>query len=277
MKPIKTHHKLLVVDIDGTLLNKAGTISMADSEALDRVRRAGIAVCLCTGRASMACAGILRQLRLDGYHIFFDGAVVMDPVRGNELYARSINKEMVREMVKVAHLDGVCFDLYSSTHYFIERETWASEIRRRFFGLVPTFADFNDLVERERIIKGTLLVRSPEERAKAGAFHRHFEGRLSFSFTTVPAYPGIDFINVLGLGVSKRNALEALLETLGISLAEVMAIGDGPNDIDLLSSVGLAIAMGNASDEVKAATAYVTLDVDHGGVAAAVNKYLLSA
>ncbi len=56
---------------------------------------------------------------------------------------------------------------------------------------------------------------------------------------------------------------------------EIMAIGDGANDISLLSSVGLAIAMGNASDEVKAVADYVTLDVDHSGVAAAVNKFLL--
>ena len=56
---------------------------------------------------------------------------------------------------------------------------------------------------------------------------------------------------------------------------EIMAIGDGANDISLLSSVGLAIAMGNAPDEVKAVADYVTLDVDHSGVAAAINKFLL--
>ena len=56
---------------------------------------------------------------------------------------------------------------------------------------------------------------------------------------------------------------------------EIMAIGDGANDISLLSSVGLAIAMGNAPDEVKAVADYVTLDVDHSGLAAAINKFLL--
>ncbi len=56
---------------------------------------------------------------------------------------------------------------------------------------------------------------------------------------------------------------------------EIMAIGDGANDISLLSSVGLAIAMGNAPDEVKAVADYVTLDVDHSGLAAAIEKFLL--
>ena len=62
---------------------------------------------------------------------------------------------------------------------------------------------------------------------------------------------------------------------LKIPLTEVIAIGDGPNDISLLSTAGLAVAMGNASAEVKAAADHVTLDIDHSGVAATVNKFLL--
>ena len=91
-----------------------------------------------------------------------------------------------------------------------------------------------------------------------------------------PAYPEVDFINVVAPGVSKGKALEALATFLGIPLSEVMAIGDGANDITLLSSAGLAIAMGNAPEELKAVADYVTLDGDHNGVAAAINKFLVS-
>jgi hypothetical protein len=58
-------------------------------------------------------------------------------------------------------------------------------------------------------------------------------------------------------------------------MSEIMAIGDEANDISLLSSAGLAIAMDNAPDEVKAVADYITLDVDHSGVAAAIEKFLL--
>ena len=74
---------------------------------------------------------------------------------------------------------------------------------------------------------------------------------------------------------SLLEALRALASHLGISLTEIIAIGDGVNDISLLSSAGLAIAMGDAPDEVKAVADYVTLDVDHSGLAAAINKFLL--
>ncbi len=62
---------------------------------------------------------------------------------------------------------------------------------------------------------------------------------------------------------------------LGVSLAEVVAVGDGTNDISLLSTAGFAVAMGNAQDEVKKVADYVTLDVEHSGLAAAINKFLL--
>ena len=66
-----------------------------------------------------------------------------------------------------------------------------------------------------------------------------------------------------------------MAEFLGIPLAEVVAIGDGTNDISLLSTAGLGIAMGNALDETKAVADYVTLDVAHHGLAAAVERFLL--
>jgi len=268
-------YKLLVVDIDGTLLGKNGTISAEDREALAKAGALGIPVSLSTGRAMQASRRFINQLSLDGYHIFFDGALVSNPKKGEEVYVQPISKELVRQAVEFAHLNEIDLEFYSTTRYFAERESWSTDIRRRFFGIEPTIVDFTDLWQQERIIKGTLTVTSPKEKAKAGSFCSQFKMSLNFSGTKSPAYPEIDFINVLAPGVSKGKALETLASHMGISMNEIMAIGDGANDISLLSSVGLAIAMGNAPSEVKSAADYITLDVDHGGVAAAIEKFLL--
>ena len=95
------------------------------------------------------------------------------------------------------------------------------------------------------------------------------------AWVTSPTCPGVDFINVVAPGVSKGKALKALISHLEITPAEVIAIGDGNNDLSLLSVAGLGVAMGNATDEAKAAADYITLDVEHGGVAAAIRKFLL--
>ena len=268
-------YKLLVIDIDGTLVGKDGAISAGDREALAKVRHSGIPVSLSTGRVPQACRGIISQLSLDGYHIFFDGALVSNPEQGAEVYVQPLDKVLVRQGIEFAHLNEVDLEFYSVNHYFAERETWATDIRRRFFGIQPTIGDFTNIWERERIIKGTLTVSSSEEKAKASSFCLQFESSLHFSWTKSPAYPEVDFVNIVAPEVSKGEALEALASYLGVSLAEVIAIGDGTNDISLLSRAGLAVAMDNAPDEVKAVANYITHDVDHSGLAAAINKFLL--
>jgi len=268
-------YKLLVLDIDGTLLDKNGVISAEDRNALARVCDLGLPVSLSTGRVVQACLGIISQLSLDSYHIFFDGALVSNPNHGKEIYIQPIDKKVVKQAVEFAHLNGINLEFYSADHYFVERETWASDIRRDFYHTPPTVVDISKLWRKERIIKGVLTLLSLEEKTRAEIFYLQFKDSLSFSWTKTPAYPEVDFINVLAPRVSKGEALRALASHLGISLTEIMAIGDGPNDISLLDSAGLAIAMGDAPDEVKAVADYVTLDVDHSGVAAAVNKFLL--
>ena len=268
-------YRLLVADIDGTLLDRNGAISAEDRSAVAKVGESGIQVALSTGRVTQSSLGVIKQLALDGYHIFFDGALVTNPENSHEVYVKPISKEWVRQTVEFAHLNEITLDFYSSTHYFIKRETWGSDIRRDFYRTPPTVVDVTKLWQTERIIKATLTVKSPEEKAKANSFYLHFKDSLSFSWTKTPAYPEVDFINVLAPDVSKGEALVALASFLGVPLTEVIAIGDGTNDISLLSKAGLAIAMADAPDELKAVADYVTLDVEHNGAAAAIKRFLL--
>jgi len=172
-------------------------------------------------------------------------------------------------------LNEINLEFHSATRFLIERETWSTELRRQFFLMTPTIVDFANLWQRERVVKGTMVIRSAEERAKVDSFCHHFRDSLHFSWTKAPAYPEVDFINVLSPGVSKGKALEALASHLEIPLTEVMAIGDGVNDVSMLTRAGLAVVMGSAPDEVKAVADYITLDVEHSGVAVAVKRFLL--
>lgn len=272
---INNRYKLLVVDIDGTLLGENGTISAQDKEAIARVSSAGIIVSLSTGRVLQACQRIINQLSLDGYHMFSDGALVTNPENSQEVYARPISQELVREIAEYTHEHEINLDFYSPTHYYTDRETWITDIRRRFFGIEPTITNLGKIWQQERIIKGTLVVSSAGERTKANAFRHHFRQRLSFSLTRTPAYPDVDFINVLARDVSKGKALQALTSYLELSPTDTIAIGDGENDLSLLATAGTGIAMGNAHQSLREIADYVTLDVEHSGVAAALDKFLL--
>jgi Cof subfamily protein (haloacid dehalogenase superfamily) len=266
-------YKLLVVDIDGTLLGRGRSISAENRRALDRARRSGVRVAISTGRAVLACTSVLEQLALDGYHIFFDGALVSD--LGSEVYARPLDRGVVGEAVEFARWLEIDLELYSAAHYFVERETWSTNAHRQFFGIEPSVVDFSGLWQRERIIKAGLASVDSGQVAKARQFSARFDGRLYFSIARSPAFPGVEFTNVVAPEVSKGKALEALALHLGVLLSEVMAVGDGTNDITLLDKAGLAVAMDNAPDEVKAVADHIAPDVDQNGLAAAVERFLL--
>jgi Cof subfamily protein (haloacid dehalogenase superfamily) len=271
---INQPYKLLVADIDGTLVNKHGKISAADRKALAGARNLGVTVALSTGRGLQASLSIINELSLDGYHMSFDGALVNCPARGEEIYVRPISKPMVKQMIEAARQFNLDLELFTVTHYFVERESWSTDAHLQFFDVYRTVVDFAEVWEKERIIKGGLVTTTPQEAARVSNFCQQLDHSLHFSLARTPAFPGVDFINILAPGVSKGKALEALASHLGISLAEVMAVGDGTNDMSLLTTAGLAIAMGNALDEIKAIADYITLDVDHSGLAAAINRFL---
>lgn len=266
---------LLVVDIDGTLVGKNGTVAAADRVALSEVRQSGISVSLSTGRVLKSCLSILRELSLDGYHILFNGALVTDSGHRAEIYARYIDPALVEKAIGSARELGLNLELYSVTDYFVESETWLSDIRRGFFGLEPVVGDFDGLWHREKIIKGCLVTASAKEAEQVRQFSSRFERCLSFTRSNTPAYPEITFVNIEAADVSKGEALGALASYLDVPLERVMAIGDDENDITMLSMAGLSVAMGNAPQAVKVAANYVTRDIEHGGVAAAVSRFLL--
>ncbi len=267
-------YKMIVVDIDGTLIGKNGRISDRDKEALARVNSSGVKVVLSTGRATMATRSVINELGLDGYHVFFDGALVSNPHNGEEVYVQPIVPALVRQVVEFARRHELNIGLFSASEYFIERESELARKRHKFFGIRPSISDYDGIWERERIVKGGMATSSPRELEKIRLLGDQFKGSLDVTWARTPAFPDVDFINIVASSVSKGKAVAALADYLGIPLAQVMAIGDGINDISLLTIAGLAVAMDNAPAEVKAVADYVTLHIEQSGVAAALEELL---
>lgn len=267
--------KLLVIDLDGTLIGKAGTIRADDFEAIDRAYRAGIKVALSTGRMPQACGIFFSRLRLKGLHIFYDGALVSGFPDGRIILKQGLKKKVVREIILEARLRKLYLELYTSEGYFIERKVKATLIHTKLLGLIPENRDLMELLnEQDDIIKAGSILLPGDNKESLEDFANHFEGRLRLTRASSPAFPDVVFINIVNSKVSKGVALEALASHLRIPLEEVVAIGDGENDIPLLTAAGLGIAMNNASRKVKEAAKAVTLSQEEGGVAFALKEFL---
>ena len=271
---MSANYDLLVVDMDGTIVDAHGKISEADKAAIATAQANGVRVALSTGRVVDACRKYIAELGLDGVHIFFDGALVYDLSRKEIIFSRPIKPQTLKAAVSFARQNIIYLELYTLDRYFVEEITWADKIHREFFGLHSTLANFDDIVGRETIIKCELMVHNDEEESKYQLFMDHFKGKLRGSIARTPAFPDVRFVNVVDPDVSKGSALEKLAGHFGVSLDKVMAIGDGTNDLPLLEKAGLKIAMGNARPELKSISDHVTLTVDQSGVAAAIKRFL---
>jgi len=266
--------KLLVLDIDGTLVGKAGTISQENKQALARAAHAGVIVSLCTGRSLTGCVPILKELSLNGYHTFYDGALVINPKTRHEVYAQELDVTDMRRAIEWSHVRGLDIELYSSTQYFAEHENWSTEIHRKYFNTLSTYVNYPAIVGRERIIKIGAVATDAVERQKINDFCREFRGTFNFSWVTSPVFPDVEFINIVSPQVSKGRAVAELANHLSIRKEEIIAVGDGKNDIAMFAAAGCGVAMRNSPVELKETADYITLDVEENGLAAAVERFL---
>jgi hypothetical protein len=269
-------YKLVVIDLDGTLVDRDGKIAEEDRDSVERLTRNFVTVSVCTGRILKTAAPFVESLKLRSPQILFDGALIYSFADQGTLYSVPLKPDVVQEAITYCRAHNAYLELYSRDVFFAERENWSDEIHRNFFRVEPTFVNFDGIWEREKLLKAELVVHSDEDARKAKLFSDHFQGRFNFSIARTPAYPDVEFLNIVDPGVSKGNALRFLASEMGVYPTEIIAIGDGTNDIPLLKEAGNAVAMGDAPDEVKQVCHYTTLDVEHHGVAAAINYFFPS-
>jgi hypothetical protein len=189
------------------------------------------------------------------------------------VYAMPLEQAVVRDAIDFSRQNDIYLELYSSEKFFAEESNWSDEIQRKFFRVEPTMVNFDDIWNKERLLKAEIVVHNEEEAAKNKLFQAQFGDRLRYSIARSPAYPNIDFINIVNPLVSKGVALGKLMQHFGYHKDEVIAIGDGLNDIPLLKAAGVSVAMGNAFPEVKETALYVTQDIEQHGVATAINFF----
>ena len=261
-------YKLLVIDIDGTLISQDGSIPTENRDAVTMVRDTGMQVSLSTGRSVQSSLHIINELGLDNHHIFFDGALVSRIELDEPVYIQNIDDEVVKELVEYGRSNDINLEFASVERYFSERETWSTDIKQRYFNIETTVGDLNGLWEREKIIRVDFVITEQGHETDARLLTDFFKDKLHFTQAYSPRFPDARFVNIIAPGISKGKSLEALASYLGITTEQVMAVGDWLNDITLLTSAGLGIAMGNAHDDLKKVADHITLDVEENGLAA---------
>lgn len=268
--------RLLVVDVDGTLIGASGEPTARIREAVGAAEEAGVRVALCTGRPLASVWPIVKSLKMRGAHIVFNGALVKDPEAVSLVLFRPLPKVPAREVVDYCRAEDLCLELYTDETHYVERDWEESRLHAISIRVTYELGDFDDLLARTEIVKAQIVTRGERARLSAQRLAAELGPALGFS-VAVPMYPcvGCECVNVVDPRVSKGQAVRALIAHYGLTPAEVVAAGDAPNDLPVFAEVGYRVAMANADQVVIDEADYVAPDVESDGLAVAIEKLLL--
>lgn len=268
-------YKLLVLDVDGTLLNEAKEITKRTLSALLKVQQMGVRIVLASGRPTYGLMPIAKSLELGNYGGFilsYNGCQVISAQDGTVLFERRINPEMIPYLEKKARKNNFALFTYHEDTILTndpENVHVRNEARLNNLKIIAEeeFATAIDFAPCK-----CMLV-SDDEEALTG-LEAHWKRRLNGTLDVFRSEPY--FLEVVPCSIDKANTLGAFLEQLGVKRDEVIAIGDGVCDVTMIQLAGLGIAMGHSQDSVKRCADVVTASNEEDGVAQAVEKLILS-
>ena len=257
--------KLAVFDVDGTLVSFDGTGSPGGRDALARLRRAGVVTAIATGRGRQEIAETIAKVGQVDYAVCGNGSTVTHVETGTIIRKSVVPPDLTERVVPAVRRDlpgvGIAIELEDRVveevglhHRLPPREP------------VPTVPD------------ALAAVGSPvPEHQRVIFFHDDFDGDLPGLAARVR--PHLDhrvdlfhgallpLVEIIPAGDNKAAALADLVAHLAVTAADVVAVGDGVNDVEMLRWAGRSVAMANARAEVQAAADHVTGSVESGGVA----------
>jgi len=262
--------KLLLSDVDGTLVNHAKALTPAAVAAAKSLREAGIRLALTSGRPPRGMRMLVQPLELTGMLAGFNGGVFVEPdmaVRKVHLLDPAVAREAL-DAVLAAGLDAW---VYTQDEWFV-RALDAPHVAHesqtvQFEAKVVT--DFTDA----QLADCAKIVGVSDDHACVAAGERAAQAALGARASATRSQPY--YLDITHPQANKGAVVDALAEMFGIDRQDIATIGDGGNDTLMFARSGLSIAMGNASEEVKSRATVVTDTNENEGFAKAVRQYVL--
>jgi len=262
--------ELIAVDMDGTLLNGSGAITERTISALKDAMSEGIKVVIATGRMYPSALPFILDIGTETPCIFYNGAIIRNPVTGVLVYDKPIGIELTSEVMDFYHKNGWYIQIYSNDKLYVfdnndqRCRMYESIARIRAVPLGEKFWDFH--VESTKLLG---IAESRENFEKMELMTRAEFGSKLYTATSWGA-----FVEMAHPDVNKANGVSFVADKIGVNRENILAIGDSGNDREMIAWAGLGVAMGNAPDFVKAAADEIAPDNEHDGVAVIVEKYL---
>lgn len=255
-------YRLLVLDIDGTLLDDRNQITKHTLQALQDLQEKGFSITLATGRLYRDAFYFARRLALSSPLILLHGAFIQS-YEGEIMVERDLPPGIVSKLVNIARENRVSFQALCSDRLILEQRTKWNDLYLKYSPNKPEIVCVPDLARHrdDKIAQFSFL----GEGSKMLQMKELLAKQLGDTVSIACSHPNL--LEVVAPGVSKGSALKELSGMMNIPLSQTIAIGDNYNDRELLQTAGLGVAMGNAPREIKEIADYITKDNNHDGIA----------
>ena len=270
--------RMIGVDLDGTLLNSEKQLTAYTREVLKKAIEQEVAVVVATGRPFSGVPDELKHFPGIRYALTANGARILDMQNQKVLYENLLSVESSEKVIDILRKHHAIHE------FFVDGVGYMNED-----GLKNVYAYFEDPHMAEYLQSTRIPVKDVKEKLQTmkcevdklqGIFRNQkdkeeaLEELNTLSGIVVTAAMDNN-LEINKEGTNKGLGLLQLGKSLGISREEIMACGDGGNDVEMLKEVGFAVAMANGSDPVKKAADFVTVSNDEEGVAKAIERFVL--
>lgn len=269
---------IIALDLDGTLLTSEKVLTPENRRALERAAEAGYAVVPATGRFYGGMPEEIRSLPFVRYVIAVNGAQVYDRQEDRVIHRAEIPLARAIEIMEELDTLPIIYDCY------MDNWGWMT---KTLYDQAERYAPHRHSLEMLQKLRTPVpelkshLRQVGHDVQKIQMFFLDMELRARTMEDLARRYPDIAVtssiprnVELNSLGAQKGEAVKALAAHMGVEMEKTICFGDDLNDVTMLRAAGIGVAMGNAAPEVKAAADWVTLDCDHSGVAAALERFL---
>jgi len=258
--------KLVATDLDDSLLSKDLKITPKNLKAIEFLKKNNVILILASGRPYPSVKKIAYDLENFYPMITYQGALVYDPKDDRKLYGCEIQPNDAKELIRLAKEENIHVHIYIDNVWYVEVFNEKVEYYKNLTGLEPVKVDnFLEFVDRP-VTKVLFFDEHERLRKLKESLPLEFSKKFNIMFSKP------FFLEFTDINVSKGNALKFLAQYYNLKRDEIMAIGDGDNDISMIEYAGIGVAVENATEKLKEVASFITLSCDNSGFAHAVEK-----
>ena len=264
-------YRAIALDLDGTLTNHEKVVTPKTREALLKAAANGAVIILASGRPTYGIEPVAECLELNqrgGYILSYNGGNIVNAKTGEKLFSQFLPDEVIPELYAYAEENGHALLGYAGNEIITEMPDdqyvkEESRINKMNIRKVENLFEAMEPHPTKLLMTGdpTLMLKAEKELVEK------LGDRMDI-FRSAPF-----FLELVPKGIDKAKSLTRLLTKINLTPADLIAFGDGYNDLSMLKLAGMGVAMENAAPEVRAEADYVTLSNEEDGVAAALTHF----